>query len=51
MAIALRSDISIEAAPEDVEMSSARLHNVTRLVQSYLDDGKPRATIYSALLE
>jgi CubicO group peptidase (beta-lactamase class C family) len=30
----------IEADPEDVGMSSARLDNVSRLVQSYIDDGK-----------
>jgi CubicO group peptidase (beta-lactamase class C family) len=40
MAIAMRSETSIEAAPEDVGMSSARLRNVTRLVQSYIDDQK-----------
>src|ERR1700730_4535478 len=40
MAIALRSEIGIQAAPEDVGMSSARLDNVTRLVQRYIDDQK-----------
>jgi CubicO group peptidase (beta-lactamase class C family) len=40
MAIALSSEIGVEAAPEDVGMSSARLHNVSRLVQSYIDDRK-----------
>ena len=30
----------IEADPEDVGLSSARLGNVTRLVQSYVDRGK-----------
>ena len=30
----------IEAAPEDVGMSSARLENLTRLVQGYVDGGK-----------
>lgn len=30
----------IEAEPEDVGLSSARLGNVTRLVQGYVDDGK-----------
>ncbi|MGI8550356.1 MAG: serine hydrolase domain-containing protein [Dehalococcoidia bacterium] len=30
----------VEADPEDVGMSSARLKNVTRLVQGYVDDGK-----------
>jgi len=34
------STVSIEAKPEDVGMSSRRLQNVTRLVQSYIDDGK-----------
>ncbi len=38
MAIAVRSQIEIEVAPEDVGMSSARLRNVSRLVQSYIDD-------------
>ena len=38
MAIALRSEIGIQAAPEDVGMSSTRLRNVSRLVQSYIDD-------------
>ena len=40
MATALRSETSIEAAPEDVGMSSERLENVTRLVQRYIDDQK-----------
>jgi CubicO group peptidase (beta-lactamase class C family) len=40
MAIAMRSDVQVEAAPEDVGMSSARLDNVSRLVQRYLDDQK-----------
>jgi CubicO group peptidase (beta-lactamase class C family) len=40
MAIALKSDVDIEASPEDVGMSSARLRNVSRLVQSYIDDQK-----------
>lgn len=40
MAIAVRSETEIEAAPEDVGMSSARLDNVTRLVQRYIDDQK-----------
>ena len=31
---------SVEAAPEAVGMSSARLGNVTRLVQRYIDDGR-----------
>src|SRR6187200_830633 len=30
----------IEAAPEDVGMSSTRLRNLTRLVQGYVDDDK-----------
>lgn len=30
----------IEAAPEDVGMSSKKLENVTRVVQSYIDTGK-----------
>jgi CubicO group peptidase (beta-lactamase class C family) len=40
MAIAVRSELSVEAAAEDVGMSSARLGNVTRLVQRYIDDQK-----------
>jgi CubicO group peptidase (beta-lactamase class C family) len=40
MAIATSSDLSLEAAPEDVGMSSARLRNVSRLVQRYLDERK-----------
>jgi CubicO group peptidase (beta-lactamase class C family) len=40
MAIAVRSDVEVEAAPEDVGMSSARLRNVNRLVQSYIDQQK-----------
>ncbi len=38
MAIATRSELVIEAEPEDVNMSSARLRNVTNLVQRYIDD-------------
>jgi CubicO group peptidase (beta-lactamase class C family) len=38
MAIATRSELVIEADPEDVDMSSARLRNVTNLVQGYIDD-------------
>src|SRR5919201_1755837 len=40
MARATRSEIEIEAAPEDVGMSTPGLHNLSRLVQSYIDDGK-----------
>src|SRR3982074_2956893 len=40
MAIALRSEIGIEAAAEDVGMSSTRLRNVSNLVQRYIDDQK-----------
>jgi hypothetical protein len=40
MAIATRADVVIEAAPEDVGMSSAGLGNVSRLVQRYIDDQK-----------
>jgi CubicO group peptidase (beta-lactamase class C family) len=40
MAIATRSDLYVEAAPEDVGMSSSGLRNVTRLVQGYIDDRK-----------
>jgi CubicO group peptidase (beta-lactamase class C family) len=35
-----RSDVVIEADPEDVGMSSAGLLNVSRLVQRYIDDQK-----------
>jgi CubicO group peptidase (beta-lactamase class C family) len=40
MAIATRSEVLPEAAPEDVGMSSSRLANVSRLVQRYLDERK-----------
>ena len=40
MAIATRGEIEIEAAPEDVGMSSAGLRNLSYLVQSYIDDRK-----------
>lgn len=42
MAIATRSDFYqlLEADPEDVGMSSARLGNVSRLVQGYIDERK-----------
>ena len=40
MALAIGSDVRVEAAAEDVGMSSARLGNVTRLVQRYIDAGK-----------
>src|SRR5437867_7761864 len=40
MAIATRSDLFVEASPEDVGMSSARLRNVSRLVQGYIDERK-----------
>src|SRR6267378_3697016 len=40
MAIATRSDLYVDASPEDVGMSSARLRNVSRLVQGYVDERK-----------
>jgi CubicO group peptidase (beta-lactamase class C family) len=40
MAIAIEHERFVEAEPEDVGMSSARLRNVSRLVQGYIDDGK-----------
>jgi CubicO group peptidase (beta-lactamase class C family) len=40
MAIALRSDVAVETSPEAVGMSSTRLRNVSRLVQSYIDQQK-----------
>jgi CubicO group peptidase (beta-lactamase class C family) len=40
MAIATRGEIEIEAAPEDVGMSSAGLRNLSYLVQRYIDDRK-----------
>jgi CubicO group peptidase (beta-lactamase class C family) len=40
MAIATRSELLIEAEPEDVGMSSARLRNLSRLVQRYIDAQK-----------
>jgi CubicO group peptidase (beta-lactamase class C family) len=40
MAIATRSELIVEAAPEDVGISSSGLRNVSRLVQGYIDDRK-----------
>lgn len=42
MAIAVESPrtVAVEAEPEEVGMSSARLRNVSRLVQRYIDDGR-----------
>jgi CubicO group peptidase (beta-lactamase class C family) len=40
MAIALTSPTLIQAAAEEVGMSTARLRNVSRLVQRYIDDQK-----------
>ena len=40
MAIAIESERFVEAAPEEVGMSSSRLRNVSRLVQGYIDDEK-----------
>src|SRR5687767_899493 len=40
MVATLNTATMIEAEPEDVGLSSARLGNVTRLVQSYIDSGK-----------
>ena len=40
MATATSARDFIEAAPEDVGMSSARLHNLSRLVQGYVDDDR-----------
>src|SRR6195256_2847559 len=40
MAIAVESERFVEAAPEEVGMSSSRLRNVSRLVQGYIDDEK-----------
>src|SRR5690242_16738858 len=40
MAIATRSDLHVETAPETVGMSAERLGNVSRLVQRYLDERK-----------
>ncbi len=40
MVTALDKPIVVEAAPEDVGLSSSRLANLTRLVQGYVDDGK-----------
>jgi CubicO group peptidase (beta-lactamase class C family) len=40
MALAIGSDLRVEAAAEEVGMSSARLENVTRLVQRYIDGRK-----------
>lgn len=40
MVATLEKGTLLEAEPESVGLSSARLANVTRLVQSYVDDGK-----------
>ena len=40
MAIATRTDVIVEAAPEDVGLSSVGLRNLARLVQGYVDDQK-----------
>src|SRR5712691_8671572 len=40
MAIATRSELSVEVAPEVVGMSSKGLRNVSRLVQGYIDERK-----------
>ncbi len=40
MAIATRSELFVDAAAEDVGMSSSRLRNVSRLVQRYIDERK-----------
>ncbi|HJM88129.1 MAG TPA: serine hydrolase domain-containing protein [Dehalococcoidia bacterium] len=40
MTTAVSAPQMLEAAPEDVGMSSQRLENVTALVQRYLDDGR-----------
>ena len=40
MALMLETERLVEAAPEDVGMSSARLRNVSHLVQRYLDEEK-----------
>jgi CubicO group peptidase (beta-lactamase class C family) len=40
MVLALASETLVEASPESVGMSSARLENVNRIVQRYLDEQK-----------
>src|SRR3982074_3839459 len=40
MALAVEKDRFVEAAPEEVGMSSSRLRNVSRLVQGYIDHEK-----------
>ncbi|MGH2602954.1 MAG: serine hydrolase domain-containing protein, partial [Dehalococcoidia bacterium] len=40
MVTTLDATTPIEAEPEDVGLSSARLANLTRLVQGYVDSGK-----------
>src|SRR6185436_4031168 len=40
MTLALATELSVEAAPEDVGMSTERLRNVSRVVQRYLDEQK-----------
>jgi CubicO group peptidase (beta-lactamase class C family) len=45
MAVAVAPETLVEAVPEDVGISSARLDNVSRLVQRYVDEAKlPGAT-------
>jgi CubicO group peptidase (beta-lactamase class C family) len=45
MAIAVEAREHVNAAPEEVSMSSARLRHVTRLVHGYVDSGKLPGTI------
>jgi CubicO group peptidase (beta-lactamase class C family) len=40
MAVAVETERFVQAAPEEVGMSSSRLRNVSRLVQGYIDDEK-----------
>src|SRR5262249_26028081 len=40
MAIATRSELRIEADPDELGMSDSRLRNVTNLVQRYIDERK-----------
>ncbi len=40
MAVAIETERFVEATPEDTGMSSSHLRNVSRVVQSYIDDRK-----------
>jgi hypothetical protein len=49
MVVANTSQALIEAAPDEVGMSSARLGNVSRLFQRYIDEEKLAGAISRAM--